>query len=994
MKPPVVPDHTLLRPVGHGAYGEVWLARNVMGTLRAVKIVWRKQFSSERPYEREFAGIQRYEPLSRSADGLVHVLHVGRNDAEGYFYYVMELADDSRLPESDVPQSDPLTTYSPRTLRSEMKGIGRLPTADCLRIALDVAGGLAQLHRRGLVHRDVKPGNIIYVEGRAKLADIGLVTEGDEHRTFVGTEGYIPPEGPGSASADLYALGIVLYEASTGYAPERFPEAPPEWFAEEAPAEPLEFHQIILRAGEGQRERRYENVEAMQADLALLQSGQSIRKVRALEQRLRRWRRLGRVAAAGIAIALIVAGLAYYRSHLMSANLVQETRLRDEAQKALERAKTAEEETRRQLYAALREQARATLRSGEFGQRERAFDAVRRAASITNTAELRGIALAAMLLPDLHYQRELKTGPGITVAWLDPQFRRLALCRGRDAVEICSATDEKREMQLPASTNLPAYAAAWSPQGTHLAVKRDKTSSGDLADVEFWDVNRARQVLLLRDLAWGATAFHPQDSVALASHPDGSVSLHKLEAGQELRRLRLPGTAVRLQFAPDGGRFAAVCSEQGTEVLRVFDAASGTNLASHAFSHHIGIIDWHPRGRWISAPDSSGAVTLVDSFTGESRLLGHHKAEAVTTTFHPAGTYLISGGWDRELICWDMASLQDAFVMNLGSFLFQFRADGLECAAIADPSVQLHSFDSPNGRAFIEDLGPHVRHAAFSPDARWLAASGEEKLGVWDLRATNAAALDTGGSRARLNFAEDGSELFASQSSGVNRWKILSAANTAPSLHKVDFPKIDGPLWLGVQANNLLITAAKGTALAAPDNLALTNLTWRPTTQGPSEISPDGRFLGVCAPYSAVLNVYSLPSLAQVGSITNEEGIGDFAFAPSGNLLAAASHHAIEFWNIKTWKRTSKVPGFMGILFNPDGRTAWFSQDFRTSGLYELKSQKLLLPLPPGMWPLSVSQDGRWLATSTDARRVCVIDLQDVRAQIRRLGLDWEAAAK
>src|SRR5437762_7763949 len=64
-----------------------------MGTLRAVKIIWQRQFESERPYDREFAGIQRYEPVSRSADGLVHVLHVGRNDAEGYFYYVMELAD-------------------------------------------------------------------------------------------------------------------------------------------------------------------------------------------------------------------------------------------------------------------------------------------------------------------------------------------------------------------------------------------------------------------------------------------------------------------------------------------------------------------------------------------------------------------------------------------------------------------------------------------------------------------------------------------------------------------------------------------------------------------------------------------------------------------------------------------------------------------------------------------------------------------------------------
>src|SRR5688572_8415658 len=149
--PPTIPDHTLRRPIGRGAYGEVWLARNVMGAPRAVKIVWRKQFESERPYEREFAGVQRYEPVSRSADGLVHVLHVGRNDAEGYFYYVMELADSvfsnqfseisgSKETASSVTASqntDPLTAeYVPRTLRSDMKQLNRLPVADCLRVAL------------------------------------------------------------------------------------------------------------------------------------------------------------------------------------------------------------------------------------------------------------------------------------------------------------------------------------------------------------------------------------------------------------------------------------------------------------------------------------------------------------------------------------------------------------------------------------------------------------------------------------------------------------------------------------------------------------------------------------------------------------------------------------------------------------------------------------------------------------------------------------------
>src|SRR5256885_8222546 len=87
---PQIPDHELLRPIGGGSYGEVWLAKNVMGSFRAVKVVYRKTFESERPYEREFSGIKKIEPISRSHESFVDILQVGRNDQYGYFYYVME----------------------------------------------------------------------------------------------------------------------------------------------------------------------------------------------------------------------------------------------------------------------------------------------------------------------------------------------------------------------------------------------------------------------------------------------------------------------------------------------------------------------------------------------------------------------------------------------------------------------------------------------------------------------------------------------------------------------------------------------------------------------------------------------------------------------------------------------------------------------------------------------------------------------------------------
>src|SRR5262245_35548950 len=229
--PPRIPDHELLRCIGRGSYGEVWLARNVMGVYRAVKIVYRAAFESDRPYEREYQGIQRFEPISRRHESQIDILHVGRNDKTGYFYYVMELADDAQaerakrgkeekeqtqissapLPVfSSVPAPFDPATYIPRTLRSELKRRGRLPLEQCLDIALSLTTALQHLHGHGLIHRDIKPANIIFVEGQPKLADIGLVAESGKALTFVGTEGYLPPEGPGSVEADIFSLGKVL----------------------------------------------------------------------------------------------------------------------------------------------------------------------------------------------------------------------------------------------------------------------------------------------------------------------------------------------------------------------------------------------------------------------------------------------------------------------------------------------------------------------------------------------------------------------------------------------------------------------------------------------------------------------------------------------------------------------------------------------------------------------------------------------------------------
>src|SRR5205823_12470273 len=118
------------------------------------------------------------------------------------------------------------------------------------------------------------------------------------------------------------------------------------------------------------------------------------------------------------------------------------------------RAESAERETEQQLYTALVEQARATVRSGELGQRVRALEAIRRAASISNTAELRREVFAALALPDLRFERDLSFGSDLNFMQLDPSFERVAFSHGKGPIEVRTISGNRLLATLPASTNL------------------------------------------------------------------------------------------------------------------------------------------------------------------------------------------------------------------------------------------------------------------------------------------------------------------------------------------------------------------------------------------------------------------------------------------------------------------------------------------------------------------------------------------------------------
>ena len=293
---PVIPDHEVLRLIGSGSGGQVWLARNALGTLRAVKTVRRQPFKHQRSFEREFNGILKFEPISRLHDGLVDILHVGRNELEGYFYYVMELADDTATGQNIVPE-----TYLPKTLAYHGGQIRRFPVAECVRHGAAIASALGFLHRHGLIHRDIKPSNIIFVNDVPKLADIGLVTDLTEARSVLGTEGFIPVEGSGSVRADIYSLGKVLYEISTGRDRNDYPALPEDLDNGAEARDLVLLNKVILKACRAKAWHRYQTAEEMMSALLAFQFDRA--SLRRSENR----RRISRlVGVIGIIVAATV----------------------------------------------------------------------------------------------------------------------------------------------------------------------------------------------------------------------------------------------------------------------------------------------------------------------------------------------------------------------------------------------------------------------------------------------------------------------------------------------------------------------------------------------------------------------------------------------------------------------------------------------------------------------------------------------------------------
>lgn len=212
-------NYTIIQFCGSGAYGEVYLAEDITHKTVALKVI--PISSGSEIWRMELIGLRHYRQSIEDYHALIEVLHVGETD--NYFYYTMEAAD-NMLHGSDEDE------YIADTLAHRLERGGRLEPDKVLELANSLLDALEHLSEHDLAHRDIKPANIVFINGQAKLSDIGLISTTGVRSKVVGTLDFLPPEitdgDPVGYSHDLYALGKVLYCALTGLVPENYPEIP------------------------------------------------------------------------------------------------------------------------------------------------------------------------------------------------------------------------------------------------------------------------------------------------------------------------------------------------------------------------------------------------------------------------------------------------------------------------------------------------------------------------------------------------------------------------------------------------------------------------------------------------------------------------------------------------------------------------------------------------------------------------------------------------
>ncbi|MCI0705253.1 MAG: protein kinase [Planctomycetia bacterium] len=935
----------------------------------------------------------------------------------------------SATPISDLPSASPPPTANSS---ASLSGVGWDYWRGVARLVAQVADALAHAHAQGITHRDIKPSNLLLdANGTVWVTDFGLA-KGSEDADItragdiVGTLRYMAPErfdGKGDHRADIYALGLTLYELLT--LKPAFEAPTREQLIEQAvrgqfPAPrkldkriPRDLETVVLKAAAKNPDQRYQSASELAADLRRFIEDRPVLARRASSiERAWRWCRRNPVVAAlsGAVLTLLVVlavgslGFAIWRGQQL-----------EKTEQARKDATDARNDALERLRESYFREAQANRWSGRPGRRFDSLVALSKAAATPSEKspsllELRNEAIACLTLADISkpiWTAELSSTGAMA---MNPDFQHYATwSREEGMLSVRRCSDHSVAAQFPVLKD-SIWPVAFSPDGRYLAFASrgsvpDNPAAGKRARLDVWDWKERVLVLAATNAPADTNriTFSPDSSRLIVSWQPGKVVAYNLPDKQPKA---FPVSGVVSAFHPDGTKVAVL---DGKSVL-ICDAWTGRAISQPLVPSSAPLlsVNWSPNGQLMALGCANMRAYIYDATTGALRSqLDGHQAEVSGVFFSPDGSLMVSCDYNSATRIWSPNSGRLLLTTTGGAL--GFSPDGTRLSYVFGSQAGVWRVDY--GREYREFWG----HTCFKGpgSVRWvagerlIASSGDDGTRLWDPETgKQIGLLPVNGNTLQLSPNE--SSWYSAGPSGYYRWPVDQRA-------KENRLRIGPPEALHETARhgvNGLDVSRDGQFLVMwdrPRGQVIVRSTTNPTQQktfsgfrelSGARISPDNRWLAIGGWPHPFLHIFDLTTEECVHKMPLVSS-ARYAFSPDGKWLAIGNTEGGKLVEVGSWNTHREIPPRNGsraigaLAFTPDGKTLAVGPADHVIQLLDMETLSefaaLESPSPTPTATFHFTTDGSRLAVACQTRIVRLWDLRAIRRGLAELGLDWSA---